>query len=146
LQQGYDVVSLDFRGLGETRMRYTAMSPDDPALSKVDFDRGYVSPLSGVLANHVYSSLLTGRPYFLQMLDDAEIAIRFAEQKLQTQVTAVVGFGMANSLGTAIAEVDPRLKVLQPDSIEVLKWSDLVERKQELWPIQYLLPGGAYIH
>jgi hypothetical protein len=42
--------------------------------------------------------------------------------------------------------VDPRLKVLQPDSIEVLKWSDLVERKQELWPIQYLLPGGAYIH
>ena len=146
LQQGYDVVSLDFRGLGETRMRYTAMSPDDPALSKVDFDRGYVSPLSGVLANHVYSSLLTGRPYFLQMIDDAEIAIRFAEQKLQTQVTAVVGFGMANSLGNAIAEVDPRLKVLQPDSIEVLKWSDLVERKQELWPIQYLLPGGAYIH
>jgi cephalosporin-C deacetylase-like acetyl esterase len=146
LQQGYNVVSLDFRGLGETRMRYTAISPDDPALSEADFDRGYVSPLSGVLANHVYSSLLTGRPYFLQMIDDAEIAIRFAEQKLQTQVTAVVGFGMANSLGNAVAEVDPRLKVLQPDSIEVLKWSDLVERKQELWPIQYLLPGGAYIH
>ena len=146
LQQGYNVVTLDFRGLGETRMRYTAISPDDPALSKADFDRGYISPLSGVLANHVYNSLLIGRPYFLQMIDDAEIAVRFAEQKLQTHVTAVVGFGMANSLGNAIAEVDPRLKVLQSGSTEVFKWSDLVERTQELWPIQYLLPGGAYIH
>jgi cephalosporin-C deacetylase-like acetyl esterase len=146
LGRGYNVVSLDFRGLGETRMRSTARSPDDPELSKVDFDRGYINPLSGVLANHVYNSLLTGRPYFFQMIDDAEIAIRFAEQKLQTRVTAVVGFGIAGMLGRAISEVDPRLKVLQPDSTQVLGWSDLVERKQELWPIQYLLPGGAYIH
>jgi len=65
---------------------------------------------------------------------------------LQTQVTAVVGFGMANTLGRAISEVDPRLRVLQADSEKLLKWSDLVERKQELWPIQYLVPGGAYIH
>ena len=78
--------------------------------------------------------------------DSVKVEYYRGGQKLQTQVTAVVGFGMANSLGNAIAEVDPRLKVLQPDSIEVLKWSDLVERKQELWPIQYLLPGGAYIH
>jgi hypothetical protein len=27
-----------------------------------------------------------------------------------------------------------------------VKWSELVEQKQELWPIQYLMPGGAYIH
>ena len=146
LKEGYSVVSLDFRGLGETRMNFTAISPDDPGVSNADFDRGYVNPLSGVLANHVYSALLTGRPYFLQMIDDAEIAIRFAEEKLQTHVTAVVGFGRAKSLGDAIAEVDSRLKALQQDSIDVVKWSDLVERKQELWPIQYLLPGGAYIH
>jgi len=146
LEQGYNVLSIDFRGLGETRMRYTAMSPDDAALSDAAFDRGYENPLSGVLANYVYSSLLTGRPYFFQMIDDAEIAVHFAERKLQTQVTAVVGFGMANTLGRAISEVDPRLRVLQADSEKLLKWSDLVERKQELWPIQYLVPGGAYIH
>jgi hypothetical protein len=33
----------------------------------------------------------------------------------------------------------------QPES-EIVKWSDLVEEKRELWPIQDLLPGGAYIH
>jgi len=27
-----------------------------------------------------------------------------------------------------------------------LKWSEIVEQKKESWPIQYLLPGGAYIH
>jgi hypothetical protein len=27
-----------------------------------------------------------------------------------------------------------------------LKWSELVEQRQEIWPIQYLVPGGAYIH
>jgi hypothetical protein len=27
-----------------------------------------------------------------------------------------------------------------------MRWSDIVNQKTELWPIQYLLPGGAYIH
>jgi len=27
-----------------------------------------------------------------------------------------------------------------------LKWSELVEQKRETWPIQYLLPSGAYVH
>jgi cephalosporin-C deacetylase-like acetyl esterase len=146
LHRGYDVVSLDFRGLGETRMRYTAASPDDPALRILDFDHAYGNSLSGVLANHVYSSLLTGRPYFLQMIDDAEIAVRFAEAKLQTKVAGVIGAGMANTVASAISEVDPNLRLLQPNPGGVLKWSELIERKQELWPIQYLLPGGAYIH
>jgi pimeloyl-ACP methyl ester carboxylesterase len=146
LRQGYDVISFDPRGMGETRMPYTAMSPDDPALGKLDFDRAYANPISGVLANHVYSSLLTGRPYFFQMIDDAEIVIRFAEQQLQTKVTAAVGAGKAGTLASAISEVDPSRKLLHAQTSEILKWSDLVERKQESWPIQYLLPGGAYIH
>jgi hypothetical protein len=29
---------------------------------------------------------------------------------------------------------------------KVLRWSDLVEQRQEQWPIQFLVPGGAYIH
>src|SRR5229473_4408226 len=61
VDEGYDIVSFDFRGLGETRMQYTAVSPDDPELSMLDFDHAYVNSISGVLANHVYNSLLIGR-------------------------------------------------------------------------------------
>src|SRR5437660_1360616 len=89
VDEGYDIVSFDFRGLGETRMPYTAVSPDDPALGALDFDHAYMNSLSGVLANHVYNSLLVGRPYFLQMIEDAEIAGRFAREKLGATVEAV---------------------------------------------------------
>ncbi len=71
LRSGHGVITFDFRGLGETRMPYTAVSPDDPLLGKLDFDHAYMNPLSGVLANYVYNSLLSGRPYFYQMIDDA---------------------------------------------------------------------------
>src|SRR5438874_13417422 len=78
LNQGYNIISFDFRGLGETRMPYTAVSPDDPLLGQLDFDHAYVNPISSVLANYVYNSLLTGKPNFLKMIVDAEIARRFA--------------------------------------------------------------------
>ena len=78
LADGYDVVTFDGRGLGETRMRYRAVSEDDPTLVAGDFDTAYVSPLSSVLADYVYNTLLTGRPYLLQMIEDVEIAARFA--------------------------------------------------------------------
>jgi len=54
---GYDVVSVDPRGLGETRMAYNAASPDESALAQLDFDRAYTNPLSGVLADYVYNSI-----------------------------------------------------------------------------------------
>ena len=78
LDANYDVISIDFRGLGETKMPYKAISPDDPAMAQLDFDQAYVYPLSSVLAGYVYNSILTGRPYFLQLIEDAEIAARFA--------------------------------------------------------------------
>ena len=68
IADGYDIVSFD-PGVGETRMRYTAMSIDDPTLAAQDFDRAYETPLSGVLADYVYNSLLTGRPYLLQLIE-----------------------------------------------------------------------------
>ncbi len=74
IDEGYDVFSFDFRGLGETRMNYRATSPDDPGLVQGDFDQAYVNPLSSVMADYVYNSILTGRPYFLQMMDDIKIA------------------------------------------------------------------------
>jgi hypothetical protein len=146
LTQGFDIISLDFRGLGETRMPYTAVSPDDPLLGKLDFDHAYVYSISGVLANYVYNSFLTGRPYFLQMMEDAEIAKRFAAEKLHVNVVAATATGDAYTLAGAIAETLPGMSLLPEPNGKVLKWSEIVEQKRESWPIQYLLPGGAYIH
>ncbi len=147
LDAGYDIVSIDPRGLGETRMPYKALSEDDPALAQMDFDHAYVSPLSGVLADYVYNSLLTGRPYFLQMIEDVEIASRFAGEKLNPHAEfKVTGVGAAYTLASAVSETLPDVPlVAQPDS-QVTKWSDLVKQERELWPIEYLLPGGAYVH
>jgi hypothetical protein len=145
LRSGHDVVTFDFRGLGETRMPYTAVSPDDPLLGKLDFDHAYMNPVSGVLANHVYNSLLSGRPYFYQMLDDAKIASRFAEEKLRVKITAVAAPGGAFTIAAAIAEVTPGIKLQRDTGSALLRWDELVEKKQETWPIWLLVPGGAYI-
>ncbi len=145
VDEGYDIVSFDFRGFGETRMPYTAVSPDDPTLGALDFDHAYVNSISGVLANHVYNSLLTGRPYFLQMIEDAEIAGLFAREKLGAKVEAVTASSVGYTLASAIAETLPGVELLSRDA-QVLKWSEIVEQKREIWPIQYLLPSGAYTH
>jgi dienelactone hydrolase len=147
LDAGYDIVSIDPRGWGETRMPYKAVSPDDPALAQMDFDHAYSDPLSGVLADYVYNSLLTGRPYFLQMIEDVEIATRFAKLELSPHADLMIaGAGSASTLASAVAETLPNIRLLdQPDAPPV-KWSEIVQQKTELWPIQYLVPGGAYIH
>ncbi len=146
VDERYDIVSFDFRGLGETRMPYTAVSPDDPALGTLDFERAYVNSISGVLANHVYNSLLIGRPYFLQMIEDAEIAGRFAREKLGTKVEVVTAPSDGYTLASAIAEILPGVELLSRPDARVLKWSEIVEQERETWPIQYLLPSGAYTH
>ena len=146
LNLGYEIISFDFRGLGETRMPYTAVSPDDPLLGELDFDHAYVNPISGVLANYVYNSLLTGRPYFLQMIEDAEIARRFAAEKLHVNVVVVSAAGEAYTLASAIAETLPGMSLQSEPNRKILKWSEIVEQRRGSWPIQYLLPSGAYIH
>ena len=142
---GYDVVSFDCRGLGETRMPYKATSIDDPALARLDFDQAYVSPISGVLADYVYNSLLVGRPYYLQMIEDAEIATRFARTQLRASDITVTAGGEAYTLSHDIAEVLPGVRLLPQQGARPLSWAELVEREREQWPIQYLLPGGAYV-
>ena len=37
------------------------------------------------------------------------------------------------------------VRLLPQTGARPLSWAELVERKREQWPIQYLLPGGAYI-
>jgi pimeloyl-ACP methyl ester carboxylesterase len=146
LDAGYDIVSIDPRGLGETRMPYKASSPDDPALAQLDFNHAYVSPLSGVLADYVYNSLLTGRPYFLQMIEDVEIASRFAREVIKPNAELkITAMGEAYMLASAVSETLNIQLLSQPDA-RIEKWSDLVNQERELWPIQYLLPDGAYVH
>jgi hypothetical protein len=146
LDAGFDIVTFDFRGLGETRMPYKAVSEDDPSFAQLDFDRAYVNPLSSVLADYVYNSLLTGRPYFLQMIEDAEIAIRFSRLKLHAVDFSVASDEEGFTLASAIAETLPAVKQIPDPGVQIMKWSDLVIQRREQWPIQYLLPGGAYIH
>ena len=146
LDAGFDIVTFDFRGLGETRMPYKAVSEDDPSFARLDFDRAYVNPLSSVLADYVYNSLLTGRPYFLQMIEDAEIAIRFSRLKLHAGDFSVASDEEGSTLANAVAETLPAVKQIPDTGAQIMKWSDLVIQKREQWPIQYLLPGGAYIH
>jgi len=104
-----------------------------------------VNPLSGVLSDYVYNSLLTGRPYFLQMMEDAEISMRFAAVTLNGRTFAVTGARDAGTLARSIAETLPGVELLSQPGTPRFEWSDLVEEQRELWPIQYLLPGGAYI-
>jgi hypothetical protein len=147
LGDGYDIISFDPRGLGETRMPYKALSPDDPALAQLDTAHAYVNPLSGVLSDYVYNSLLTGRPYFLQMIDDAAIAMRFFQGHVNPRAEFIVtGTNGAYTLASAISESLPNVELSPRPDAQVIEWSEIVDRKTEIWPIEYLLPGGAYIH
>ena len=141
---GYDVLSFDLRGTGESRMRYRAESVDDPAIAAADEQAAYFSPLSGVMANYVYNTLLTGRPYFLQMIEDAEIVSRFARLHLGVGTLAARGRGEAGLLAEAVAEAVPGVS-LHAGPRSTFRWSDVVEQMRETWPIQYLYPGGARV-
>src|SRR5438477_3763435 len=59
---------------------------------------------------------------------------------------AVTAPGDGYTLASAVAETLPGIKLLPRSDARVLKWSEIVEQKRETWPIQYLLPSGAYVH
>jgi hypothetical protein len=58
----------------------------------------------------------------------------------------VAGSGTGASVASLIAETLPDVKLLAGAAREPFRWSQVVEQKTEIWPIQFLLPGGAYIH
>jgi hypothetical protein len=147
LGEGHEVVSFDPRGLGETRMRYKATSIDDPDLAPADEEAAYASPLSGVLANHVYNAQLLGRPYLLQMIEDVEIAARFARARLGAREVAIEAPGEARFLARAVAAALPDVALVVPAGPEPsFSWPEAVETMREAWPIPYLVPGGAALH
>ena len=144
LVEGHEVVSFDPRGLGETRMRYKATSIDDPALAPADEDAAYASPLSGVLANHVYNAQLLGRPYLLEVIEDVEIAVRFVRARLGAREVAIDAPGDARLLARAVAAALPDVARVRPATAEsTFEWREAVLSLRETWPIQYLVPGGA---
>ena len=81
------------------------------------------------------------------MIEDFEIAARFVREKLSDRAQfAITGVGEAYTLASGAAETLPDFKLLPQPNAQALKWSELVNEKVELWPVQYLLPGGAYVH
>ena len=143
LAEGYAIVSFDPRGLGETRLRYRASSVDDPTLAPRDEAAAYADPLSGVLANHVYNAQLLGRPYLLQLVEDVEIAGRFARERLGARSLAIEASGEARLLAEAAAAALPELALVPSNGVSAFSWREAVESGREIWPIHYLLPGGA---
>lgn len=150
LGDGYDVYSFDFRGLGETRMNYRARSSDDPDLVQGDSEQAYKSPLSGVLAAYVYNSLLTGRPYFLQLMDDMKIVELFinhskVQAHLPKQPITLAATGEAYYLAARFQQIERGLTILPKSQTPMPDWSTLVENCEEIWPIAFLMPGGALL-
>ena len=150
LSDGYEVFSFDFRGLGENHMNYRARSSDDPDLVQGNFDQAYTSPISSVLAGYVYNSLLTGRSYFLQMVDDIKIVELFirsrnAQSHLPQSPLTIAATGYAYNLAIRFQEIDSRVKILPTKSVLNLDWSTLVAQDKEQWPIVFLMPSGALI-
>ena len=43
-------------------------------------------------------------------------------------------------------ETLPGIKLIPESTEHAFVWSEVVNEKVELWPIQFLMPGGAYIH
>jgi len=144
LGDGHEVVSFDPRSLGETRLRYRAASIDDPTLAPADEEAAYASPLSGVLANHVYNAQLLGRPYLFEMIEDVEIVSRFARERLGAREVAIDAPGEARLLARAVAAALPDVAPVVPAGAEPsFSWREAVESLRETWPIHYLVPGGA---
>lgn len=146
---GYEVFSFDFRGLGETSMNYRVDAAGTSIKLHDSFDVAYVNPLGSVLADYVYNSLLTGRPYFLEMMDDIKIAELFVhslDSHLPRQHVTLVPNGEAYSLALRFQQIDPQVEILPPESASILDWSTLAAQGQEQWPIAFLMPSGATLN
>ena len=143
VKNGESIITFDFRGTGEDRMKYLTVSSDELKFDNTDSTSAYVNPLSGVMANYVYNSVLLGRPYFLQMIEDTGIATTFARDHLGVKEITMEGPEDTQLLLQQIAKIFPEINIdLKKTG---LSWSQIIMEKRESWPIQYLMPGGAYV-
>jgi hypothetical protein len=79
------------------------------------------------------------------MIEDTEIAARFARAYLKATDVAIAADGDAYTLAHWAAKVLAGIHLIVKPGDRALDFADLVERKQETWPIQYVFPGGAYL-
>ena len=87
-----------------------------------------LNPVSGVFANYVYNSLLTGRPYFLQMMEDTEIVSRFLRSHLKVNEIRIRATADARMLAREIVETLPGIKPKSNDDVNGVRWSELSMR------------------
>ena len=85
------------------------------------------------------------RPYYLQMIEDTEIVSRFVQSHLKVKAIEITATTDAKMLAHDIVETFPDIKPQSKEDINGIKWSEIVRQERELWPIHYLLPGGAFI-
>ena len=99
-----------------------------PRARSADEEAAYASPLSGVLANHVYNAQLLGRPYLLEVIEDVEIAVRFARARLGAREVAIDAPGDARLLARAAVAALPELELgLAPDAGPGFSWAEAVD-------------------
>jgi dienelactone hydrolase len=143
VRSGYEVISFDCRGTGEDRMPFrTKVDPPPPG---TDPEAEYADVLNSVLANYVYNSLLIGRPYFFELIDDVAIVSRFAREVLGVSDLTVLGQGDAAFLAASATACLPGLSLFPAQPVSGFSWSGVLEKRTEVWPIHYLVPGGGYV-
>ena len=118
------------------------VSSELPEPKPTDEREIYAFPTGSVLANHVYNAQLIGRPYLVEALEDVEIVTRFVQRQLGAASVSVSGRGEADLLSRAAAQVFNLPHVAAADAVTI-EWAEIVEQGRELWPIQYMVPGGA---
>jgi len=64
---------------------------------------------------------------------------------MRQTISLSILLGVYLPLAAAIAACVPGLKPLPGQSAVLPPWGEIVEQRRELWPICYLLPGGAYV-
>ena len=78
------------------------------------------------------------------MIEDVEIAVRFARAQLGAREVAIDAPGDARLLARAVAAALPDVAVVRPAGAEkAFDWREAVASLREDWPIHYLVPGGA---
>jgi hypothetical protein len=79
-----------------------------------------------------------------EMMEDVEIAVRFARVQLGAREVAIDAPGDARLLARAVAAALPDVALVRPAAAETaFDWAGAVESLREIWPIHYLVPGGA---
>ena len=78
------------------------------------------------------------------LIEDVEIVARFARARLGARELAIEAPGDARLLARAVAAALPDVALVVPPAGEAsFSWREAVEGGRELWPIHYLVPGGA---